>query len=128
MDRRKLALVHIVKRELGLPDAEYRRILKATAGVESARDLDEPGFRALMRFLVRSRYYRLNHQGLTLRQKLYLEHLREALGWDGTHLANFIRKYYHRDSPAELTKAEASKAIVALRRIAAAAAGTTGKK
>ncbi len=119
MNRAKLALVHIVKREIGLSDAAYRRILKAVAGVSSARDLTDEGFRRLMRHLVRSPQYAVNRNGLTLRQKLYMEYLRKALGWDDGHLANFLRKYYGRTGVETLSRGEASKAIVGLRRILA---------
>jgi len=45
MDRKKLAIVHIVKKELNLSDEEYRSILQQAAGVSSARDLDDEKFR-----------------------------------------------------------------------------------
>lgn len=54
---KKLALIHIVKKELGLSDEEYREILRREAGVDSAKDLTDESFRQLMRFLVRSRHY-----------------------------------------------------------------------
>ena len=41
IDHKKLAVIHIVKRELGLSDEEYRNILHTAAGVQSAKDLDE---------------------------------------------------------------------------------------
>lgn len=119
MDHKRLALVHIVKRELGLADEAYRAILQREAGVQSARDLSEEGFRRLMRFLVRSRHYRLNPAGLTLRQKLYIDHLRDALGWDESHLCNFLRKYFKHEAVGTLARAEASRVIVALRHVAA---------
>ena len=34
MDRNKLALIHIVKKELALSDEEYRAILRREAGVD----------------------------------------------------------------------------------------------
>lgn len=43
-----LATIHILKKELGLSDAEYRAILRETAGVSSAAQLDETGDRAVM--------------------------------------------------------------------------------
>jgi phage gp16-like protein len=44
----KVALVHVAKKRLGLEDADYRAILLRVAGVESARDLTDAGFRQLM--------------------------------------------------------------------------------
>ena len=46
----KLALVHVAKRDLRLDDAQYRAILREQAGVSSAKDLGEAGFREVMAF------------------------------------------------------------------------------
>ena len=43
-----LAAIHLLKKELGLSDTEYRTILRDTAGVASAAQLDEIGDRAVM--------------------------------------------------------------------------------
>lgn len=117
MDRRKLALIHIVKKELKLSDEEYHRILREEAGVESSKNLTEEGFQRLMRHLVRSRHYVLNRNGLTLRQKLYIEHLRNALGWDAEHLSNFLHKYFKQANIMVLSRVQASNAITALKHI-----------
>jgi len=119
LDRKKLALIHIVKKELGLGDAEYRSILERVAGVASARDLDEAGFRRLMRFFVRSDYFRANSFGLTLKQKLFIGALAGQLGWDPAHLKNFIRKFYRKDGLEALDRKEASKLIESLKAIRA---------
>jgi hypothetical protein len=119
LDRKKLALVHIVKKELGLGDADYRRILRGIAGVSSAKDLDEAGFRRLMRFFVRSDYFRANAHGMTLKQKLFIKALARDLGWDPEHLRNFIRKYYQRDGLEALDRKEASKLIESLKAVRA---------
>lgn len=117
LDRKRLALVHIVKKELGLRDAAYRRILRQVAGVSSAKDLDEAGFRRLMRFFVRSDYFRANAHGMTLKQKLFIKALARDLGWDPAHLRNFIRKYYQKDGLEALDRKEASKLIESLKAI-----------
>ena len=117
LDRKRLALVHIVKKELGLQDAAYRRILRQVAGVSSAKDLDEAGFRRLMRFFVRSDYFRANAHGMTLKQKLFIKALARDLGWDPAHLRNFIRKYYQKDGLEALDRKEASKLIESLKAI-----------
>ncbi|MEI7880330.1 MAG: phage protein GemA/Gp16 family protein [bacterium] len=114
MDHKKLALIHIVKKELGLSDEEYRAILRREAGVDSAKDLTDDSFRQLMRYLVRSRHYTVNPDGLTLRQKLYIKHLQQALGWDDEHLNNFLHKYHSCTSLAALPRAAASKTILAM--------------
>ena len=114
MDHKKLALIHIVKKELGLSDEEYRAILRRETGVDSAKDLTDESFRQLMRFLVRSQHYTVNPDGLTIKQKLYIEHLQKALGWSDEHLGNFLNKYHARTSLSALPRAAASKTIVAL--------------
>lgn len=54
LDKKKLAVIHIVKKELGLSDREYRDQLEDITGVRSAKCLDESGFRKLMNFFARS--------------------------------------------------------------------------
>ena len=115
LDRKKLALIHIVKKELGLSDADYRCILERVAEVRSARDLDEAGFRKLMRFFVRSDYFRANADGMTLKQKLFIKALARQLGWSGDHLENFIRKYYRGADLDHLTRKDASHLIESLK-------------
>jgi len=117
MDRKKLAVIHIVKRELGLSDQEYRNILQRVTGVRSAKDMDEEGFRRLMRYFAGSKHYRINQYGMTFRQKLYIKHLAGDLGWDVRHFRNFLKKYYKKTDIAMLTKKEAGKVIQSLKKI-----------
>lgn len=117
MDKKKLALIHIVKKELGLSDAEYRGLLQKAAGVSSAKDLDDEKFRVLMNYFVRSPHYRLNPQGLTIRQKLFIKYLAQQLHWDQIHLDNFIHKYYGKTGIDTLTRKEAIKVIESLKHI-----------
>lgn len=44
----KLSLIHVAKRQLDMEEADYRLLLLRAAGVESARDLTEAGFRQVM--------------------------------------------------------------------------------
>lgn len=117
MDKNKLAVIHIVKKELNLSEEEYRHILEQAAGVSSAKDLDEEKFRKVMNYFVRSRYYQLNASGLTIRQKVYIKYLAQELGWEEEHLRNFLHKYYHKFNIEELTKKEAMKAIESLKAV-----------
>lgn len=117
LDRKKLAVIHIVKKELGLSDEDYRDILERETGVRSAKDLDGNGFRRLMRYFTRSSYYRINQYGLTFRQKAYIRHLVEDLGWSEPHFNNFLKKYTKKQSVDKLTKKEASNLIEALKNI-----------
>jgi hypothetical protein len=117
IDQKKLAVIHITKKELGLSDDEYHRILQEAAGVSTAKDLDEQSFRRLMNFFVRSKYYRLNKEGLTIKQKLYIDYLARVLGWSQDHVNHFINKYYHVDRLELLTKKNASKVIESLKSV-----------
>jgi hypothetical protein len=122
LDQKKLAVIHITVKELGLDEAEYRDTLEKVTGVRSSRDLDEAGFRRLMRYFARSKYFRVNAQGMTFRQKLYIRHLVEDLGWNEFHFNNFLNKYYHVDAVEKLGKSEASKLIQSLKQIIASKA------
>jgi hypothetical protein len=126
MDRRRLAAIHIIKRELELSDDAYRRILRKVAGVSTSKDLDDAGFHRLMRYLVRSRHYRVDPGGLSLRQKLYLDHLREACGWTQSHFDNFLHKYYHVETLEALSGRAASKVIESMKHIQARLARESG--
>ncbi|MCF7873057.1 MAG: regulatory protein GemA [Candidatus Omnitrophica bacterium] len=117
IDKKKLALIHIVKKELGLDDLEYRKILKKAAGVTSAKDLDQQDFRKLMNYFVRSRHWQPQPNGITIRQKIFIKMLSKNLDWEKDHLNNFIYKYYHKKNIEKLTKKEASKLIESLKSI-----------
>jgi hypothetical protein len=117
IDKKKLALIHIIKKELALSDDVYRDILRKSANVKSAKDLDEASFRQLMNYFVRSKYYRVNPFGLTIKQKLFIKYLADNLGWDQDHLNNFLHKYYHVSNIDGLTRKDASHAIESLKNI-----------
>ena len=117
MDKKKLALIHIIKKELNLSEEEYRNILRQVADVESAKDLDEAKFRKLMNYFVRSKHWQVNRWGLTIKQKLYIKYLKQELGWSNEHLDNFLKKYYHEPGVDKLSRKEAIKAIESLKNI-----------
>ena len=117
MDRKKLAVIHIVKKELGLSDDEYRDILETYAGVRSAKDLDDKGFRKLMHHFVRSHHYRSSRDVITLRQKMYIKHLVSEVGWDKDHFVNFMKKYYKKSTLGSFSKKEASNLIESLKSV-----------
>lgn len=48
IDRAKLAVIHVAKKQLDLDEDDYRAMLRSEAGVDSARDLDEAGARRVM--------------------------------------------------------------------------------
>ncbi len=113
--KNKLALIHIVKKELDLSDEEYRNILERVTGVRSAKDLTEDTFKTLMRYFVRSKHYKINAIGLTLKQRMYIKDLAVQLAWSERHLNNFISKYYKKSHIDALTRKEAIKVIEALK-------------
>ncbi|MBU1045267.1 MAG: regulatory protein GemA [Candidatus Omnitrophica bacterium] len=117
LDRKKLALIHIIKKNLGLSDELYREILFQAAGVRSAKDLNEQSFHKLMKHFVRSSYFQKNQYGITLKQKMYIDYLSEKIDWTQDHLINFIRKYYHKTDLDHLTRKDAAKTIEALKNI-----------
>ena len=117
LDRKKLALIHIIKKDLGLSDDQYRDILFQAVGVRSAKDLTEKSFYKLMKHFVRSSYYRKNSNAITLKQKMYIESLAKKLDWTQEHLINFIHKYYHKTKMDYLTKIDAAHAIEGLKNI-----------
>ncbi len=117
MDNKKLAVIHIVKRELSLGDEEYRNILERIAGVRSSKDLTDSQFHKLMRYFVRTQHYRVAGEMITLRQKYYLKQLIRDLGWDGSHFQNYINKYFHNRNLETYSKHDASNLIVALNTI-----------
>jgi hypothetical protein len=117
LDRKKLAIIHIIKKDLSLSDIQYRDILYQAAGVKSAKELDEPGFRKLMRHFVRSRYYRKNPSSISLKQKMYIKDISRKLDWSDAHLCNFVRKYYHKSNIDFLTRKDAANLIESLKNI-----------
>ena len=117
LDQKKLAVIHIVKKELGLSDQEYRDRLESVTGVRSARYLDERGFRKLMNYFARSKYYRIDQKGLTFRQKMYIKGLKEQLHWNGPHFMNFLKKYHKKTDIHSLTKKEAVRVIESLKNV-----------
>ena len=119
LDHKKLAVIHIVTKELQISEEEYRDTLKKVAGVSSARDLDDAGFQRLMRYFARSGHYRANRDGITFRQRMYIKHLLEDLDWNAEHCTNFLEKYYKSAEIGTLSKKEASKVIESLKHILA---------
>lgn len=117
LDKKKLAAIHIVKRELGLSDRQYRDRLERITGVRSAKDLDDRGFRKLMTYFVRSRYFRDRREGVTFRQKMYIRGLQEQLNWDETHFVNFLKKYYKKSDIHTFSRKEAAKVIESLKNV-----------
>ena len=94
-----------------------RKNLAILSQVSTRTDLDEERFRKLMRYFVRTQHYRVNSDGLTLRQKMFIDYMADKLGWEQGHLSNFLLKYYNKEKVADLTKTEAIKAIESLKNV-----------
>lgn len=119
LDHKKLAVIHIVKKELKISEEDYRDTLEKISGVRSAKDLDNSGFQRLMRYFAKSGHYRANREGITFRQRMYIKHLLQDLAWDATHYTNFLKKYYKISETEALSKKEAGKVIESLKHILA---------
>lgn len=96
MDK-KIALIHKIKSDLKISDSDYRDILLKSAGVSSSKELDEAGFKKVMKYFSSTYFYKKNNFSITLKQKMYIQHLAHNLKWDNSHLDNYIKKYYHKD-------------------------------
>lgn len=130
--RKKKALVHIAKQDLNLDEESYRQILKGVAGVESAADLTEEGFKRVM-----SRFQEMGFKGLlpspfqpvpkgrlipagspqglesiTESQQRFIAYLLEVLEWDEGHYHAFCRRIIKKPSPE--TKRDGQKIIIGL--------------
>lgn len=119
IDKKKLALIHIVKKELQLTDEQYHSLLRTAAGVTSAKDLDEITFRKLMSYFVHSKLYRPKSAGLTFRQKMFIAGLVEHLQWTENHFSNFVHKYYGTYDVSALKRKDAAKLIESLKNVIA---------
>lgn len=115
MDK-KIALIHKIKNDLKISDSEYRDILLKSAGVSSSKELDEAGFKKVMKYFSTTDFYKKNSLSITLKQKMYIKHLGNSLKWETSHLENYIKKYYHKDVE-QLSKKEASNLIIGLSKI-----------
>ena len=130
--RKKKALIHVAKSNLGLDDTSYRQILKAVAGVDSAAELDRKGFGRVMK-----RFQKMGFKGLlpspyqpvpkgrliplqspqgfepvTENQQGFNAYLMERLTWDEGHYHAFCRRIIKQPDP--LTKREGQKIIIGL--------------
>ncbi len=133
LTRRQLALLHVAKARLGLDDETYRDLLEGETGVRSARDLDDVGFRAVLRRLRKLGFQpraagavgRLaDRPGMaTARQLDYIRALwrRHAGADDAVHLRNWLRKRFGVDDLRFLDRRMAHETLVALKAMVARA-------
>ena len=123
----KLKLLHTAKNKLHLSDPEYRAILREAAGVSSASDLDEDGFKRVL-----SRFQALGFE--TLRQQrsfgdrpgratpAQLELIRylwrQYTGGRDEGLEHWIERWFGISALRFLDSDAASKALTALKQMA----------
>jgi hypothetical protein len=128
IDRTKIALLHVAKRDLALDDESYRALLKAEAGVDSARDLDAGGFAKVMKRLERAGFVstaksrsraRRVHQPaglITPDQQVMIVELYQQLGWtDQSRQMGFSKRCCRKSFPQ--TRSDGIKVIEGLKAI-----------
>ena len=125
----KIALVHLARRQVGLPEDLYRALLVGAAGVHSAADLArEEDFLAVMAAFEKLGFRRgiagaapsAERWGCSAAQQRYIGALwsRYSRCKDRASLHAFIRRTTGLDSPQFLTRRRASEVIVGLERLA----------
>ena len=127
MTNKQLAILHVAKAKLKLPDAVYRSALVQIVGIESAKDLDQAGFEAMMGYLEYAGFRPLQPNGedyghrpgmatfaqLELIRTLWREYTR-GVG-DADSLNKWIAHSFKVTSLRFLRMHDARKAIVALK-------------
>jgi hypothetical protein len=129
----RLALIHLARKDRGLDDDAYRALLSGAAGVDSASKIEtEAQFEGVMRAFANLGFQRApakqkkmpvrpEQQGnfCTTRQIYYIKGLWELASHakDEASLRAMVKRIGKVDDIRFLTKAEASKLILALRDI-----------
>ncbi|MBA3028938.1 MAG: regulatory protein GemA [Desulfobacterium sp.] len=131
MDRKKLAVLHIAKKQLGLDADTYRAALLAHGGVESSSELNEDGFLRVVKHFEScgfvSRFNpvgkRPNRPGMATDaqiKKIYAQWW--SIGWaekgrEMKALRGFLQKRFRVDHENFLTFEKAHSVIEALKKI-----------
>lgn len=134
LSAKKIALLHVAKKQLGLDDDAYRDILRRFGGVDSAADLDEIGFFHVTKHLTalgfRSTWTKRTFGNrpdmaspaqVTLMRDLWAR----AYGPDENDmkLNAWLARYHHIGALRFVDANKVSKVIHALKRMAARATG-----
>lgn len=129
MTAKKLAVLRVAKAQLRLDDDNYRAVLKVHGGVESATELDDAGFDAVMaRFrelgftsTARQKWFKPARQDaealVTPGQQKRLEELFGRLEWPLARQQGFNRRMCKKAWPQ--TRAEANRVVEALKAMTA---------
>lgn len=127
---KRIALIHVAKKQLGLGEDDFRDILQRFGGVQSCADLDEEGFRAVMfRFeqlgfrSTKSTFNFGNRHGMaTPAQVSLMRDLWAAYSADDPderHLNAWLAKYHKVSALRFVSFDKAAKIIPALKAMAA---------
>lgn len=123
---KKIALVHVAKRQLGLDEDTYRDILRRWGGVESSVDLDPVGFQKVMIRMehlgFRSTWTKRtfgDRQGMASPEQVnYMRRLWEQFDPEDkreAHLNAWLHKYHHVSALRFVSAEKAAKVIPALK-------------
>lgn len=125
----QIALIHVAKKQLGFEDDMYRAILHKLGNVESAKDLDAAGFKAVMEYFNawgfkstwRARTYGDRPGMASARQVELIRALwREYTGGDDQAALNkWLERTCKLSALAFLTPQAAQKAITGLKKMIA---------
>lgn len=125
MTRKKLGVLRVAKAQLGLDEDTYRAVLRMQGGVESASELDDSGFDAVMvRFrelgftsTARQKWFKPADQDaeavITPGQQQKLESLFALLEWPLARQQGFNQRMCKKAWPQ--TRREANRVIEALK-------------
>lgn len=124
----QLALIHVAKKELGLPDGDYRSLLELHGGVTSAKHLTLEGFERVMKRIEELGFQSSNIASRQPKHRPYqdaegtpypaqlkmIEHQFEQLGFfEEERRQGFCKRMIKKPWPQ--TRAEANKVFEALK-------------
>lgn len=129
----QIILLHVAKGKLKLTEEDYRLVLVRVAGVTSSKDLDTPGFEALMGFFEHFGFKPLSSGGqafgaragmasfaqIELIRTLWSEYTNDAIE---SMLNKWLKRTFKVSSLRFLTKEAAPKVITALKSMKSRAA------
>lgn len=131
-------LIHLAKRRLNMPDADYRAMLSRVAGVTSSSDLDDASFSAVMEELGRLGFQTVQNAPqygerwgwATEPQINYIRSLwRKYAGTeDEVGMRHFLQKHFKVSSLRFLDSATVPKVIVTFKRMAEQRKASPGRK
>lgn len=128
---KKIGLLHVARKQLGLDEDTYRDILREWGGVESSADLDEGGFKAVMFRLEKlgfqstggKRNFGDRHHSMasgaqvSLIRKLWSEYHPDDA--DERHLNAWLSKFHHVSALRFVSADKAGSVLTALKRMVA---------